>query len=337
MSVNLLTIVVYHFVRPLGESQFPKLVSLDLQRFEDQLAYLANFYEVVHPNEVMRSIQEGTPLPGNAALLTFDDGYKDHLSHVFPRLKRYGWSALFFPPSAPILNRELLDVNRIHFVLASLADKTALVNLIERHILDATSEFALNPISSYRAELRTPSRFDEADVAYCKRLLQHALPEPLRLRIARELFSEFVSTDEKDFANELYLSLEDLRVLREGGMEVGSHGHHHYWLGKTESEKQKTDIDQSLKLLQTIGVSTKNFWFCYPYGSYNEATLQLLKERSCGAAVTTVTNLANLKDSNPLLLPRLDTNDLPQVKESEANHWTHQIAGVQNGISDSPD
>jgi hypothetical protein len=49
-------------------------------------------------------------------------------------------------------------------------------------------------------------------------MLQHALPENLRNDIASGLFSKYVGLSESDFAEVLYLSVDDTKRLVNSGM-----------------------------------------------------------------------------------------------------------------------
>ena len=50
---------------------------------------------------------------------------------------------------------------------------------------------------------------------------------------------------------------------------------------------------------------------CYPYGSFDDNTISILKEKNCSYAFTTIPGIANL-DKDRFKLPRKDTNDFPQ-------------------------
>ena len=69
-------------------------------------------------------------------------------------------------------------------------------------------------------------------------------------------------------------------------------------------------IDGSLHLLRKAGASTEDWTMCFAYGSRDERSLRLLRERGCALGLTTDPRVATLED-DPLQLPRLDTNDLP--------------------------
>ena len=52
-------------------------------------------------------------------------------------------------------------------------------------------------------------------------------------------------------------------------------------------QKQKSDILLSLEFLEEVGAPTSNWIMCYPYGSYNDSTLSILKELDATIGVTT--------------------------------------------------
>ena len=58
-------------------------------------------------------------MPEKALVLTFDDGYLDHYSFVLPILKAHQMQGSFFMPGKTFAEDTLLDVNKIHFILAS--------------------------------------------------------------------------------------------------------------------------------------------------------------------------------------------------------------------------
>jgi hypothetical protein len=229
---------------------------------------------------------------------------------VLPELIKRKLQGSFFPPVKPVLERELLQVNRIHFILASTNDFSKLVIDVDNLCFD----YAITPtdLISFKSKYAIPSRYDTANVMYVKHLLQHVLSEDIRNSIASKLFQIYVKRTELDFADELYLSIDETKKLIESGMYLGSHGYRHVWLDKETYESQSFEIDSSLKFLKDIGASTNDWIVCYPYGAYNEVTLNILKDRNCAVGLTTKVGLAKVSKDLALELPRFDTNDFPQ-------------------------
>ena len=62
------------------------------------------------------------------------------------------------------------------------------------------------------------------------------------------------------------------------GMTFGGHGHRHFWLGKLNSVDQEKDIKKSINFFKKLKIYNNNFSFCYPYGSFNNHTIKILKK-----------------------------------------------------------
>jgi peptidoglycan/xylan/chitin deacetylase (PgdA/CDA1 family) len=321
-----LTIVMYHYVRDLGHSRYPAINGLPTEEFEAQVKYLKKHHHVISGPELMAAVVEGAPLPPRPLLLTFDDGYLDHFTDVFPILDRERLPGCFFPPAKCVLEHRVLDVNKIHFVLATTPEKRPLVEFIASQLEANRARYDLLTFAQYWEKLGKPGRFDPAEVVFCKRMLQRELPFELRQAMIDELFRRYVTTDEASFSRELYMSPDQLGVLHRHGMYVGSHGYDHFWLNTLTTTQQEHEIDQSLAFLQSVGTDIRRWIMCYPYGGYNESLLSVLRSRRCAVGLTTEVGLATLGTHDPLTLPRLDTNDLPKRAAAEPSEWTVKAA-----------
>ena len=82
----------------------------------------------------------------------------------------------------------MLDVNKIHFVLASTPDKRLLVEEIFRQVDEHRSRYQLLPSDAYWERHGKPDRYDTAEVVFFKRMLQHELPLEFRQAIIHRLF-----------------------------------------------------------------------------------------------------------------------------------------------------
>ena len=317
-----LTIVMYHFVRDLKHSRYPEIKGLNSELFDEQIQYLKKHYNPVTAYELMDAVESGEALPPKSCLLTFDDAYIDHFTEVFPVLDRQGMSGCFFPPAKSIMENQVLDVNKIHFILASVDAKQSLVDFINDAVDEHRAEYGLESNEHYWQECGVANRYDPAEVIFVKRMLQRDLPEKLRTILTDGLFKKFVSDSETAFAKELYMNPEQIRHMQRNGMYIGSHGFDHYWLNSLSEDGQRREIDLSLEFLESVGSDPSRWIMCYPYGGYNDTTLKILGERNCLAGLTTEVGIADLARDNPLTLPRLDTNDLPKAANAAPNEWT---------------
>ncbi|MEK7567098.1 MAG: polysaccharide deacetylase family protein [Patescibacteria group bacterium] len=322
---NKISIITYHYVRNLKHSRHPQIKGLDINLFKEQLNYILKYYGIIRMQDLFEAIGGNKKLPENSLLLTFDDGYIDHFESAFPILDELGIQGSFFPPGKAICEHKVLDVNKIHFILASVEDKKLLIENIYSLMDKYRKEFNLEPNDIIRNKLITKSRFDAEEVSFIKKILQKALPEKLRNIIVDNLFFKYVSKDEAAFSRELYMDADQLKYMTKHGMYVGGHGWDHYWLDTLSEDQQNKEIELSLKFLETIGCDTSAWAMCYPYGAYNDFLIALLKSRGCKLALTAEVGIADLTAGNPFILPRLDANDLPKDENAEPNEWTLKV------------
>lgn len=316
---------MYHYVRPIMRSRFPEVKGLEAERFREQIRYLKTHYTIVGMDTLVASLRSNEALPRRACVLTFDDGYRDHYDYAFPIMMDEGVTGAFYPPRSVMLERNVLEVNKAHFILASVADKTTLEMELDAEIEAARATQNLPSLGVLKAEFRKPNRFDSAEVIYIKRMLQHALPEAVRSTVADRLFARHVTADEAAFAEELYLSVEQARVMHGCGMHFGGHGDRHLWHSTLNEIGQRREIEGADEILNVIGVGREARTYCYPYGSYNDTTVAVLTEKGYAAAFTATPGLAEPDKQGTYCLSRLDTNDLPTNASAGPSVWTRQV------------
>lgn len=321
VSSSRLTIVMYHYVRPIAASPWPRIKGLEVDLFREQLAYLRRHHTLVGMNDVLAALADEAPLPPRACLLTFDDGYSDHYDHVFPILERARVSGAFYPPGATVRDRRLLDVNKIHFILASASNVDRIEASLDQALADVADASEAD-IAELKARYKAPDHLDCAEVIYIKHLLQYALPDGVRHEIVDRLFARHVSADEADFAAGLYMSEAQAAEMVAASMHFGGHGDGHYWLSRLPDDRKAIEIERSRALLLDIGMASDQLTFCYPYGDHDPASQKLLEDWGFRAAITTRAAIADLRLDNRMALPRLDTIDLPREAAAQPNEWT---------------
>lgn len=308
---------MYHYTRDLVHSRYPEIKGLAYDMFEKQLQFFKENFSVVTMQDVIEALN-GKQLPLNALLLTFDDGYIDNYTVAMPLLKKYGMQGSFFIPGKTFTENVLLDVNKIHFVLASASNPKELVNDINTllDIARQTPEYCNLPSNeALYAQYGIANRFDNADVVFCKRVLQTAIPENLRNDMSSQLFAKYVGINESNFARELYMNSDQIQCMKDNGMFIGIHGYDHYWLGNLQKEQMQQDIDKALKVMAQF--INPNAWVMnYPYGSYNQDVIDYISSKGCVLGLTTKVARAELNNENRFTLQRLDCNDFPPKSDN---------------------
>jgi peptidoglycan/xylan/chitin deacetylase (PgdA/CDA1 family) len=303
-------VIMYHYVRPIHESKYPRIKGLEIHKFINQLEFLQQNFTIINPLDFLEHVLGRNELKvPNPCLLTFDDGLKDHVQYVMPELQKRGLSACFFVPSASSKNLELLDVHAIHFILESGHSGKDLLGLA----VDVCRKFEFDAkVSHLKSALNELNRFDDLSVASLKRLLQYELPSAIRHKVVCDLFAQVRGDIANELVEELYLNTADLQYMAQEGMFIGPHGHTHSWLGYQSLSDQRYEVSESVNFLRKIGVLQENWMFAYPYGSYNSETISLLESLGCKAAFTTNVGFSSLSTERALAFSRFDTNDYPQ-------------------------
>ena len=301
---------MYHYVRDLKNSRYPSIKALDLSFFKQQIQFLYENFTIITMEELIASFEEAYELPERALLLTFDDGYKDHYLNVYPILKEYGIQGSFFIPGKSFNESVLLDVNKIHFILASMSIRELVTRLKMQLDFYRGQEYPYESNEVLFKKYAVANRFDSADTIFVKRILQTVLPETLRNEIASNLFEQAVGMKEEKFAKELYMNYDQIKRLKMDGMHIGLHGYDHYWLGDLDQKKMEQDILMAKEALSDF-IDPLRWTIAYPYGSQNEDVITCMKKTGCKAGFTTEVGKSEIPVNSFFKIPRVDTNDFP--------------------------
>lgn len=312
-----LYICMYHYIRDLEYSRFPKLNGMDSKLFEQQLQFFAEKFNVIKMEELIEAVNGNGALPDKALLLTFDDGYADHYMTAFPLLIKYGMQGSFFVPGKVIDKKSLLDVNKVHFILAS-APIDELVHDLKGLLDDKKNSYDLPDVEKLWGIYAKENRFDSADVVFVKRVLQMGIPEKLRAELTSILFERYVDSSEERFANDLYMNTDQMRMMKMEGMFFGIHGYNHLWLGNSPIEESKRDIDRALRVMEEF-INQSCWVMNYPYGDSNEELIDYISDRGCALGLSTEVRIANVGLDNSYTLPRFDCNDFPPKSNNYEN------------------
>ena len=315
------TVVMYHYVRDLKNSRYPNIKGLDIEKFKKQIKFFKENYNFVRIEDLIEYYKnpKEKELPNKAILLTFDDGYKDHYTYVLPILLENNIQGSFYIPTKCFQDKKVLDVNKIHFILEScIGEEEKILKEIEDYLEKNKDSRVSLSYNDYFKEYAVDSRFDKKEVIFIKRMLQVVLPEDYREKLVDILFKKYVCTigdkiiSERAFWEELYLTPEQIRMMEKLGMHIGFHSHDHVWLNSLSKEEQEFQIKSSINYFKEIGIKTEKMTLSYPYGGYNEESVELIKKYGIPLAFTTKVAVADLNKDENYALPRLDTNDFYQ-------------------------
>jgi len=177
-------------------------------------------------------------------ILTFDDGFKEQMN-TLALLDGLGVTAMYFVPTAPLLQREVLDVHKLQMIRSCLSDMELAANLQQRFNF-GTYEFD-------DQLLTIQYRYDEPISRKVKYFLNFVLDPAARVEWISHRFVEIFGS-EQAASEALYMGAEDLRVLARRHL-LGTHAHTHIPLATLTAAQVQHEIEQSLMCLSIFLVS----------------------------------------------------------------------------------
>ena len=318
MSIN---VVMYHYVRNNEDFSYDTFCRRK-NEFEAQIEYFQKTSSITNPFDLERIKYYLESDIQSTYLLTFDDGYQDHL-YCAEYLHSRDLSAYFFPTINSI-NGKLLDVNAIHMLVGKrgleinkILEKLSIICLENNYLIDLKGEKV--DINTYIEKFDLYENYDDKKTQILKKVLQRDLiGDKNRVDVIDILIKKFIGKSSKEIANEIYLDLDNLLFLKSIGMIFGSHGNTHRWLDKLNYNEQKSEIKESFKILKNIRLIQDNETkaMCYPFGGFNNETITIMDELNIDIGFTTKEAASKLgpKADSIFKLPRWDTNNCWDAK-----------------------
>jgi len=300
------TIVMYHYVRNMYETNYPNLKGRLIKDFTGQLDYIQKKYTVISIDEYLDFLSGSENIPKESCILSFDDGLKDHYLNVFPILKKRDLSACFYPITQPLVDKVIPIVQKVHILLATMGSEK-FSKEINRQLKVFFPEIYKIYYIDDKVKKERKYRWDDALTSNLKYNLA-IMPFKYKTKIINEIF--FVKfEDEKKICSELYMNMDEIKEMAENNMIFGGHTHNHPMLSHLNDEEQLKEIAGSKKILENI-IKIKMKSFSYPYGNFNDSTIRILKQEGFLCSTTTDTGINVGRNINKFALLRLDTNDL---------------------------
>lgn len=293
---------MYHHVKDRKHS-FPWVNGVSDRRFKEQLNTLQKKYRIISLEEYVRYLYDEAEIPYRAAVLTFDDGLKDHYRTVFPLLKKRGIPAAFFPISRSVHEAVLTIAHKNHFLFHTFS-VPELRQLIYREIPQRLR--VIEQSKNYALSARARYRFDDRDTAALKYFVNHCLPHKLRKRVIANVFKK-AGLPEKKLAREFYLSEAEVQEMSRSGFEFGSHSHNHFVLAHAAARLQEQELRSSKVWLGRV-IKKPVTALSYPFGhigEFNKTTISLAKKLGFRVGLANIPRI-NKGHVDPFSVARVD-------------------------------
>lgn len=230
----------------IGTHRGPFFPGMPLDAFRTHCRYLRRHYRVLPLGELLARARRGEPL-GDAAAVTFDDGYRDNLLLALPVLEEFGLPVTVF------LTTEPLDTGRPlwHDRVAYLLERTRR----ERLTLPLGGETLVLDLASVQSRLALV----EPLIARLK-----ALPEAEKQAACARLEEAADLGDYRGLAGDM-LTWEDVRAMAARGVEFGAHTVTHPILSRLPLPAARREILESARRI-SAEVGRPCALFAYPNG-----------------------------------------------------------------------
>lgn len=297
-----LRILGYHGIAIGDQYKFNGGTFIRREIFERRLKALQRLrYPVLSLEEAINQFKNGT-LPSCATVITIDDGWYSTYQYAVPLLLEYQFPATIY-------------------VATSYVEQ-------QIEIFQVFVDYAFWKTTRSHAELSSPPpglegkynlRSQREKKEFLNKLIQHARTctiagrEAFIRQIAEALdldMEKIKSTRELRF-----MTSEQLREIKNQGIDLQLHTHHHRLPATSRESCQQEILDNQTYLFKAAGIQAHHF--CYPDGFFDKSHRNWLKELNLQSAVTCVRAL-NYPSADYFFLGRLLDQDRITDLEFEA-------------------
>ncbi len=258
------------------------------------LRVLAPRYRFV-PLDEAAAIVSGKKPSRRAVVVTFDDGYRNNLTHALPLLRRYAVPATIFLPTGNIDTQKPFWYDRIDYALQKAKPRRLEYQLDSATIVLQGED--REQLKHSFEELRTKAK-------------GMGCTEEEMIRRLEPLAEELEGMSQSRLADKMaddpwagFLTWSDARVAQSSGVRFGSHTVDHVALGTAGRHSVCEQLNRSKETLERE-LEIPCDQIAYPYGSFSPLVAELT--RSCGYSVGVTTEVGtNPPGTDPIALRRI--------------------------------
>jgi peptidoglycan/xylan/chitin deacetylase (PgdA/CDA1 family) len=225
-------------------------------------------------------------LPRKAAVITFDDGYRDVYTHAYPILKKLGAPATVFLPTAYVGGSTLLWWDRVGYAIW----KSEVETLVSQEFGSLSLASAGDRVRSIRQAVIAIRHMTEGEGA-------RAVDKVIEISGVRMPV---------EVATRTMLSWDEIEEMSNNGVEFGAHTHNHRKLAGLSVEETRHEITRSKnEIEERLGKRVASF--AYPHGGasdFDSQTISVVRESGFECAVSTIRSMVS-RGADPYRLGRV--------------------------------
>jgi len=276
------------------------------------MKYIASKFHVISAEELIQALEGSEQIPPGSIMITFDDGYRDFLTNVFPIVSK-------------------LSIPTVLFVTTGYLDSAGKLfwwDELYQAVMRAKPQILRVPELGEFCLLDDTSRTENF-------LILENLIKGLPFSQGMELLGLILEQlDAPRFDDQVLLTWDEVRLLAQGNVAIGAHTRWHPILTRVSRERaweeirgSKSDLERQLGKALPL--------FAYPNGregDFNGTVMDLLREEGFLAAFTLVKGVNVIGETNPLALKRISVGEdtsLPALR-FQLTHFYHLLRGMRH-------
>jgi len=299
--------IMYHYVQQYNK-EFKNLNILLFKNFKKQVSFfMSNFFFFD-----VKKIFNLKKISKKQIFLTFDDGLKCHYK-VAEFLEKKKLNAIFFVSALNYKKKIILDVHKVHIILATQEPQHIIQKLQKLNILKYINK---KKYKKFKKDIYK-NQLDKSGYLNIKKILNFYLDKDRQHEAISKIFYSFFSREkEKKIFSKYYLSEKDLKKMIKMNMIIGGHSSSHRLLTMLNKKEIKKEIYTSKVFLKNLGI--RKYIFSYPYGgkkSYNKTVIKFLKYYNFEFSFSVMAkNISKLDIIRKFHLPRYNCNEFKYGK-----------------------
>jgi peptidoglycan/xylan/chitin deacetylase (PgdA/CDA1 family) len=287
-----LIVLVYHRISdPSAEPFYDPLISATPEVFRAQMRWLSRSFDVCSLTELEALFDESGVLRIHSptALVTFDDGYRDNLTHAAPIASEFGIAPTLFVTTGFLAAAQLPWWDLVAWVVKTTRRASIQIDRPDSATITIPNDDRSGAVAAtIQLFVRAGWSASEAELA---RLADRAEVDLARAQTEAE---------------GLFLTVEELRELQARGWSIGAHTVTHRRLAGLNGDEQRTELETSKQTLEA-SLHQPVRALAYPYGgsdAFDASTRQLAQQAGYNLAFMLQPQVVRPGFSDRLAIPR---------------------------------
>ena len=303
-------ILTYHRVMPPADRPSPDRPGEALRSlpgivvspatFAEQIAFLARRHTIISLEDLVDCLTTARKIPKRAAVVTFDDGWRDNYEYAFLILRQHGVPATVFLTTGFVGTDKVFWPEQVLAMITRLSDARATILELARNSLPGSISRRIT-----RVNTGGPSGTD----TLAEKLIEgmKLLPPEKRNAVVAELARQAGRQHVHERPGRVMLNWEEVHLMRKADISFGAHGATHEILTGIGKDRQHEEIFNARdELMQRIPRQMPAF--AYPNGNYSEQIQTLVREAGYSCALSVRRGVVS-RTSDLFALPRVSIHE----------------------------